>query len=78
VPPESWEPYRELYPALLDQPAWRFESDHDHERSGETRRALVAELADTDTLVVCGHYSGSGIGRVATRDGRVVWKEAKA
>jgi glyoxylase-like metal-dependent hydrolase (beta-lactamase superfamily II) len=65
------------HPALLDQAAWCFESDHDHERSAETRRALVRELADTEALVVCGHYPRSGIGRVATRGDRVVWEEAK-
>jgi glyoxylase-like metal-dependent hydrolase (beta-lactamase superfamily II) len=64
-----------VHPALLQEPDWVYESDHDHERAAETRRALVDELADTDTLVVCGHYPGSGIGRVSRHDGRAIWKE---
>jgi glyoxylase-like metal-dependent hydrolase (beta-lactamase superfamily II) len=66
------------HPALLDEPGWRFVNDDDHEQSVETRRSLVAELADTDTLVVCGHYPVSGIGRAVTREGRLVWEEATA
>jgi glyoxylase-like metal-dependent hydrolase (beta-lactamase superfamily II) len=66
-----------VHPALLDEPEWLYEFDHDHERSAATRRGLVAELADTETLVVCGHYPGSGIGRVSMSDGRVVWKETR-
>ena len=42
----------------------------------ETRRALLPQVVDRDVVVVCGHYPGSGIGRVVTRDGRVVWEEA--
>ena len=41
-----------------------------------TRRALLPELVDRDVLAVCGHYPGGGIGRVVTRDGRVVWEPA--
>jgi glyoxylase-like metal-dependent hydrolase (beta-lactamase superfamily II) len=66
------------HPVLLDEPEWRFVNDDDHERSVETRRSLVAELADSDTLLVCGHYPGSGIGRAVTRAGRVVWEETAA
>ena len=65
-----------VHPALLDHPEWRYVSDLDHERSVLTRRALVDELADTGLLVVSGHYPGTGIGRVARTDGRVVWQEA--
>jgi glyoxylase-like metal-dependent hydrolase (beta-lactamase superfamily II) len=63
------------HPALLAEPEWRFVNDDDHEQSVETRRGLVAELADSGTLVVCGHYPGTGIGRVTRRDGQVVWEE---
>ena len=65
------------HPALLAEPGWRFVNDDDHERSVETRRSIVAEMADTETLVVAGHYPGSGIGRVVTRGGRVVWEEVE-
>jgi glyoxylase-like metal-dependent hydrolase (beta-lactamase superfamily II) len=33
------------------------------------------ERADSETYVVCGHYPGSGIGRIVSRAGRVVWQE---
>lgn len=64
------------HPALLAEPGWRFVNDHDHEQSVETRRGLVAEVADSGTLVVSGHYPGTGIGRVTRREGQVVWEEA--
>jgi glyoxylase-like metal-dependent hydrolase (beta-lactamase superfamily II) len=65
-----------VHPALLQEPAWLYVSDVDPALTAETRRALLPELLDRDVLVVCGHYPGSGIGRVVTRDGRVVWEEA--
>jgi hypothetical protein len=65
-----------VHPALLDEPARLYVSDHDPNGSAATRRALVADLADSGKLVVCGHYPGSGIGRLATRSGRTVWEPA--
>ena len=62
------------HPALLDRPEWVFAYD-DLEQTG-TRSSLIAELVDSDCIVVCGHYPGSGIGRVAMRSGRVIWEEA--
>ena len=47
------------------------------ETSIATRRAILPELVDRDVLVACGHYPGTGIGRVVTRDGRVVWEESR-
>ncbi len=64
------------HPALLDQPNWHFRYDHDAPLASETRAALVDSVVDMDTLVVCGHYPGSGIGRVVRREGRVLWEEA--
>lgn len=64
------------HPALLDQPDWPFVGDGDRARSAATRRALVDEVLGTETLVICGHYPGSGIGRLETRNGRVTWVEA--
>jgi glyoxylase-like metal-dependent hydrolase (beta-lactamase superfamily II) len=63
------------HPALLDRPEWRFAFDEDRERTEAVRAALVAELLAGDGLVVCGHYPGSGIGRLTRRDGRVMWEE---
>jgi glyoxylase-like metal-dependent hydrolase (beta-lactamase superfamily II) len=62
------------HPALLDRPEWVFAFDEDAMANAPTRAALVAELAASDGLVVCGHYPGSGIGRLVTREGRVVWE----
>jgi glyoxylase-like metal-dependent hydrolase (beta-lactamase superfamily II) len=64
------------HPALLDERAWVFALD-DFEPT-PTRAHLVEEVLDTDCVVVCGHYPGSGIGRVVSRDGRVVWEELTA
>ena len=53
-----------------------YASDLDHDRTAETRREVVAELADRPVLAVCGHYPGGGVGRIVSRDGRVVWEPA--
>jgi glyoxylase-like metal-dependent hydrolase (beta-lactamase superfamily II) len=66
-----------VHPALLHEPDWQYVSDLDPSTAADTRRALVPELVDRDVLVACGHYPGSGIGRVLTRDGRIVWAEVK-
>jgi glyoxylase-like metal-dependent hydrolase (beta-lactamase superfamily II) len=63
------------HPALLDQPNWHFRWDHDAALASTTRAALVDSVVDSGTLVVCGHYPGSGIGRVVSRDDRVEWEE---
>jgi glyoxylase-like metal-dependent hydrolase (beta-lactamase superfamily II) len=65
-----------VHPALLDEPDWVYAADSDSDACADTRRALLPELVDQDVLVACGHYPGSGIGRVVTRDSRVVWEEA--
>jgi len=64
-----------VHPALLHEPGWLYVSDLDQPVSVATRRDLLEELVDRDVLVACGHYPGAGIGRVVTRDGRVVWEE---
>jgi hypothetical protein len=61
---------------LLDQPDRAYVSDGDHAACAATRRGLVPELVDQDVLVACGHYPAGGIGRVVTRDDRVVWEVA--
>jgi glyoxylase-like metal-dependent hydrolase (beta-lactamase superfamily II) len=62
-----------VHPALLAEP-WAYIFDLDSSASVATRRSLLPELVDRDVVVACGHYPGSGIGRVVTRDGRVVWE----
>jgi glyoxylase-like metal-dependent hydrolase (beta-lactamase superfamily II) len=64
------------HPALLDHPEWVFAFDEDAAANAPTRVAMVAEVATSDGLVVCGHFPGSGIGRLGTADGRLVWEVA--
>lgn len=53
-----------VHPAQLMEPEWRYVDDEDGAASVDTRRALLDELAVDGTLVACGHYPGSGIGRL--------------
>ena len=62
------------HPALLDRPEWVYAFDDGPQTT--TRGELVAGLADRDVLAICGHYPGSGVGRIVSRDGRVVWEES--
>lgn len=63
------------HPALLDHPEWVFAFDEDAQQSARFRASLVEDLLRDGGLVVCGHFPGSGIGRIAEHDGRVVWEE---
>ena len=64
------------HPAQLDHPDWVFAFDDDRVESTTTRVALVDELIRGDGLVICGHFPGAGIGRIATRAGSHVWEPA--
>jgi glyoxylase-like metal-dependent hydrolase (beta-lactamase superfamily II) len=64
------------HPALLERPEWVFVFD-DVEQTA-TRSRLIEEVCDTDCVVVCGHFPGSGIGWVVTSDDGVVWEEIGA
>jgi hypothetical protein len=59
---------------LLDEPERVYLSDGDPAVCTATRRAILPELVDQDVLAVCGHYPAGGIGRVVSRNGRVVWE----
>ena len=61
-------------PMLLDEPERMYLSDGDPAVCTATRRAILPELVDQDVLAVCGHYPAGGIGRVVSRNGRVVWE----
>jgi len=65
-----------VHPLLLHEPEAVYVSDADPDDCAETRVAVLPEFVDQDVLVVCGHYPGGGIGRVVTREGRVVWEQA--
>ena len=63
------------HPALLDQPEWVFAFDEDSVAECSDRALRWSRSSRrVDGLVVCGHYPGSGIGRLVTREGRVVWE----
>jgi glyoxylase-like metal-dependent hydrolase (beta-lactamase superfamily II) len=64
------------HPALLDRPEWVFAFDEDSAANAPTRAALVENVVRGGGLVICGHYPGSGIGRLESHEGRVVWTEA--
>jgi glyoxylase-like metal-dependent hydrolase (beta-lactamase superfamily II) len=66
-----------VHPALLEEPDWLYAFEGDPALCAETRRTLLPELVDSNVVVACGHYPGSGIGRVVTRDRRVVWEEVR-
>ena len=66
-----------VHPALLAHPDWVYVADGDPAVCAETRRAVLPELVDRDVLVACGHYPGSGIGRVVTRDGLVCGRKRR-
>jgi len=63
-------------PKMLDEPELVYISDADSGACTQSRRALLEQLVDQDVLAVCGHYPGGGVGRVLTRDGRIVWEAA--
>jgi glyoxylase-like metal-dependent hydrolase (beta-lactamase superfamily II) len=65
-----------VHPMLLHEPDAVYASDADPTDCAKTRRSLLPELVDRDVFTVCGHYPEGGIGRVVTRDGRVVWEAA--
>ena len=63
-------------PMLLDEPDRAYVWDGQQAECSATRRALVPDLVDQDVLVICGHYPDGGIGRVVTRDDRVIGEAA--
>jgi glyoxylase-like metal-dependent hydrolase (beta-lactamase superfamily II) len=65
-----------VHPMLLHEPDAHYVSDADPADCAATRHTLLPELVDRDVLAVCGHYPAGGIGRIVTRDGRVVWEAA--
>jgi glyoxylase-like metal-dependent hydrolase (beta-lactamase superfamily II) len=52
-----------VHPAQLTQAAWHYATDADAARCEETRERVLAEYGDR--VLACGHYPGSGFGRLA-------------
>ncbi len=63
-----------VHPALLEHPDWVYVADGDPAVCADTRRELLPGIVDRDVVVACGHYPGTGIGRIVTRDNAVVWE----
>lgn len=47
----------------FERPDWPSGSDHDHAEGARTRAALLAELADSDTVIIGFHLPDGGMGR---------------
>jgi glyoxylase-like metal-dependent hydrolase (beta-lactamase superfamily II) len=56
------------HPCQMARPGWSSGFDVDQDESRMTRRAFLAEFADTPTLVIGTHFAGPTAGRVV-RDG---------
>jgi glyoxylase-like metal-dependent hydrolase (beta-lactamase superfamily II) len=52
------------HPCQIAHPEWRCDADFDAERARSTRRRLLDDLADTDTLLIGSHFSGPEAGRI--------------
>ena len=61
-------------PAMLDRPELAYISDIDGALSVATPPEILPALVDRNLLVACGHYPGSGIGRVVSRGDTIVWE----
>lgn len=57
------------HPSQLVHTEWNSGADGDPRRAIDTRRDLLARMADSDTLVIGTHWSGRSAGRVTRRDG---------
>jgi len=56
------------HPCQMAHPEWSSPADHDEKRAEATRRAMLARLAGTPTLVIGTHFAGPTAGRIM-RDG---------
>jgi glyoxylase-like metal-dependent hydrolase (beta-lactamase superfamily II) len=54
------------FPCQVARPDWSASLDHDGDWSARTRRAFLAELADTSTLLIGSHFAAPTAGRVVT------------
>lgn len=54
------------HPVQVAHPDWGVAADHDHEVACSTRRALIAQAADTPRLVIGSHWAGRASGHVVS------------
>lgn len=59
------------HPIQLVEPEWCSVADGNPAVANETRRAVVAEYADTGTLIIGTHFPPPGAGHLVTEDGAV-------
>ena len=52
------------HPVQLAEPDWGMDADVDSKLAAATRRRMIAELADSDTLVIGTHFAGPTAGHV--------------
>jgi glyoxylase-like metal-dependent hydrolase (beta-lactamase superfamily II) len=63
-----------VHPAQVEDPDLAYVFDEDSAHAGRTRRALLAELADSGVTVAAGHFPGSGLGTVERAGGGFAWR----
>ena len=59
------------HPIQLPRPDWYCASDLDPQLSSQTRRALIERYADTDLILLSGHFAAATAGRIVSRNGAV-------
>jgi glyoxylase-like metal-dependent hydrolase (beta-lactamase superfamily II) len=59
------------HPIQLPQPDWYCSADLDSALSSQTRRELIDRYADTDLILLTGHFAGTTAGRIVRRNGSV-------
>jgi len=65
-------------PVQLDEEEWGCVFDADPALARRTRESMLAELEDSGTVVMCGHFSDFVFGRCLSGQGRRMWTVEKA
>jgi glyoxylase-like metal-dependent hydrolase (beta-lactamase superfamily II) len=63
-----------VHPAQVDDPGVAYVFDEDTAHAARTRRALLAELADSGETVAAGHFPGTGLGTVERAGQGFAWR----
>jgi glyoxylase-like metal-dependent hydrolase (beta-lactamase superfamily II) len=66
------------HPVQFAAPEWCSHFDTDARRGEQTRRDFIADVADTDLLVIGTHFGGPGSGRVVSVDAGHIFAAAEA
>lgn len=59
------------HPVQLPRPDWYCAADLDPGLSSQTRRALIDRYADSDLVLLSGHFAGPTAGRIVSRGGNI-------